>query len=437
MRVDRIATVARREYLAGVRTKGFWISTLLLPVLMAAMLVVPSLLMMKTRTTLRLAIVDQTAGVGARVAAALGAAEEKPDAKGPLGRDARAEISRFAVELRAPGADPEVQRAALDREVLAGAIDAWIWIGAAALEGAEVPYHAENVSNFVTQNALERALTRAASATRLEAAGIDPATVEKLSGEVELETVRVSAEGARKEEGAAGFALAFFLFFLLYTVTLMYGSQVMNGVLEEKTSRIVEVVLSTVKPFELLAGKLLGIAALGLTQLGIWMATALTLSTPGTLGALSLAPSDAALPAISPALAAHFLGHFLLGFLLFAALYAAVGSAANDAKEAQQLAGFVVIFVIAPVLFLMTVINDPDSTLATVLSLVPPFTPLLMLLRIAVKTPPVWQILLGYLLTTAFVVVELWVCARIYRIGILMHGKRPTLAELGRWLRYR
>lgn len=451
MRIDAVATIARREYLAGVRTKGFWISTFLLPVMMVAMLVLPSLLMMKTRTTLRLAVVDETGRVGARLAERLSGGEDpersggKPAEADPrrprVGMpDRRPESSRFAIELRAPAGDPAAQRAALDREVLSGEIDAWIWIGADALTGGKVPYHAESVSNFVTQSVLTGALTRAVSGARLADARIDVATVDRLTADVELETSRVSAEGARQEAGLAGFALAFFLFFLLYTVTLVYGQQVMNGVLEEKTSRIVEVLLSTVRPVELLSGKLLGIAAVGLTQLGLWMVASIALSAPGAIGAIAAGgamPEGFRMPAVSPMLAVHFLAHFLLGFLLFAALYAAVGAAANDPKEAQQLAGFVVLFVVAPVFLLMTIINDPDSTLATVLSLVPPFTPLLMMLRIAVKSPPLWQILLGYALTTAFVAGLLWMCAKIYRVGILMHGKRPTLAELGRWLRYR
>ncbi|GMU63844.1 MAG: ABC transporter permease [Acidobacteriota bacterium] len=435
MRVERIATIARREYLAGVRTKGFWISTLLLPVLMAAMLFVPSLLMMKTRTTLRLAVVDETGKVGTRLAAELDAAEQAPLDASPASRDRRAESSRFAVEVRPTGANTAGERAELDREVLEGKIDAWIWIAPEALTGAKVPYHAESVSNFVTQRMLEDALTRAVSTERLGAAGIDAAKVNELTAEVDLETVRVSAEGAKREAGMTGFALAMTLFFLLYTVTLIYGQQVMNGVLEEKTSRIVEVVLATARPVELLAGKLLGIGAVGLSQLGIWMGAALLLSAPGLLASFTSLPAGVSLPAVTPALAFHFLACFLLGFLLFAALYAAVGSASNDIKEAQQLAGFVVVFVVAPVLFMFTVINDPDSTLAVALSLFPPFMPLLMMLRIAVKMPPLWQVAAGYLLTSAFVAFLIWGCARIYRVGLLMHGKRPTLPELWRWLR--
>jgi ABC-2 type transport system permease protein len=429
--------VARREYLAGVRTKAFWISTVLLPVAMLAMLVLPSLLLLKTRATLRLAVVDATGRIGARLASELGASEDAAARAATPVADRRAETARFAVELRAAGADAAAQRDALDREVLDGAIDAWIWLGDEVIAGGKVPYHAESVSNFVTQSELGRALTQAVSSARLEGAGIDPAAVAKLTEQVDLETVKVSAEGARKEAGMAGFALAYFLFFLLYMVTLLYGQQVMNGVLEEKSSRIVEVVLATVRPFELMAGKLFGIAAVGLTQLAIWLVALVVLTAPGVAGSLASLPDSMSLPTVSAAVVVHFLGHFVLGFLVFASLYAAVGAASNDVKEAQQLAAPLVVLIVLPAVLMISVINDPDSTMAVAVSLVPFFTPLLMLLRIVVKTPPAWQIAAGYVLTSAFVVFLLWVCGRIYRVGILMHGKRPTVAELGRWLRYR
>jgi ABC-2 type transport system permease protein len=160
------------------------------------------------------------------------------------------------------------------------------------------------------------------------------------------------------------------------------------------------------------------------------------LSTPAVLGAMATLPDGTQLPQVSLGLALHFFVNFLLGFFVFASLYAAIGAATNNVQEAQQLAGFLVIFLIAPVFFVVPVINDPDSTLAVVLSLIPMFTPLLMLLRIAVKMPPLWQILAGYAITTAFLVFLVWGCARIYRVGILMYGKKPTLPELWRWLRH-
>ncbi len=448
MRVDRIVTIGRREYLAGVRGRAFWITTALLPVMMVAMLVLPSLLLAKTRATLRLAVVDVTGGVGQQLidqlsggrstAATKGSAGSPEEAAGGKSAPAVASraVARFAAELRQVPADTEAARAELDGEVLAGKIDAWIWIDRSVMEGGTVPYHAESVSNFVTQKVLEESLTRAVSAARLADAGIDSGEVARLTRAVDLDTVRVSATGAHKEASMAGFALAYFLFFLLYIVTLLYGQQVMSSVLEEKTSRIVEVVLSTARPVELMTGKLFGIALVGLTQLAIWFTVLVALTAPGVAASLVALPEGVTIPTVSVGIMIHFFALFLLGFFLFASLYAAVGAASNDLREAQQLASMIVIFVVLPVFLMFSVINDPDSTMAVVASLIPPFTPLLMLLRIVVKTPPVWQIALGYVLTAGFVAGLLWACGKIYRIGILMHGKRPTFRELGRWLRY-
>ena len=442
MRPSVVEVIARREYLARVKTKGYWLATIILPLFMAAMIFLPSLLIMKSRGTHRMAIVDETGQVGTQLVAELTRREaETEPAKGGRQleqmqkKSEREQRAQFEVELVPPGADRVAQRAALDARLLAGEIDSWIRIGPESIEKSAVEYRAESVSNFLTQRRLEDALSEVVGRSRLEAAGLDAQKVGELTKEVELDTVRVSAEGSRAEAGMAGFFLAYFLFFLLYMVVAIYGAQVMNGVIEEKTSRVVEVVLSTVKPFELMLGKLFGIGLAGLTQLAIWLGAMLALTSPALIGALAWVSSDN-LPQVAPAVVVHFLLHFLLGFFFFATLYAAIGSACNNVQEAQQFAGVVVVFLVAPAVMMVPVINDPDSTMAVVLSLIPPLTPLLMMLRIAVKMPPLWQILLGYVLSASFTTFLVWVCSRIYRVGILMYGKKPTFRELWRWLRY-
>jgi ABC-2 type transport system permease protein len=439
MRLDHVVTILKREYLTRVRSKGFWIATLLLPLAMAALVVLPSLIAMKTRARLAMAVVDELGGVASELEARL-TVRERAGAVGEAVAAAQGERpadASFSVEVLAPAADAVAQRAELDRRVLAGEIDAWLWISPAGLEKDQVEYHAESVSNFITQGRLERALSEVVAEARLARAGFDASRVAALTRDVELDTVRVSAEGSRQEAGMAGFFLAYFLFFLLYTVVAIYGQQVMNGVLEEKNTRIVEVLIAIVKPLELMVGKLAGIGAAGLTQLAVWMVAMFVLSAPGLVGALAFGGGGGfQIPPVTAPLVVHFLLLFLLGFFLFSSIYAAIGAATNNAQEAQQFAGIVIPLLVGPVLFMMPVINDPDSTLSVVLSLIPPFTPLLMMLRIAVKMPPLWQILAGYLLTAAFVAFLVWLCARIYRIGILMYGKKPTFAELWRWIRY-
>jgi ABC-2 type transport system permease protein len=425
MQLDQLRVIAKREYLTRIKTKGFWISTVLLPALMAAWLVVPSLVVDRAGATQKLVLVDLTGRLGDAVVQKLGESE------GPRERRVR-----FDVTIAPPEPDPEAQRRELDRRLLAGEIGAWVWIDAEGLARDRIEYHAENVSNWLTQRALETTLAGAVLEMRLVDAGLDPAQTAQLARKVELEAVRVSEEGSRAEAGAEGFVLAFGVFFTLYLVLILYGQYVLQGVLEEKSSRIAEVVLSAVRPAELMGGKLLGIGLLGLTQLAIWAATSLVLTAPGLVSAMALAPEGMTLPQVPLLLLVHFFLHFLLGYFLYASFYAMVGAAFNDTQEAQQLASVAMIFLVAPVMFLMPVINDPGSTLAVVTSLIPPMTPLLMPLRMALKMPPWWQIALGYLLGVAFTAGVVWLSGRVYRVGILMYGKKPTIPELVRWARH-
>lgn len=423
--MNGLAIIAKREYAARIRSKGFWISTIALPVLMAAWAILPSLILSKTKADQRLAVVDLTGTLASRLSKELAGIAERT----------RDRVS-FELEIVEPAIAPAELRAELDRRTLAQEIDAWLWISADALEQGVVEYHAESLSNFITQNALERALSRVARRERFGRAGFDAKAIEELSDSIDLETVKVAEDGGREDGGLGGFALAVGLFIILYTTTLIYGQQVMLGVLDEKSSRVVEVLVSSVKPIELLTGKLVGIGLIGLTQLSIWLLTAILLTAPGLVAAVSFLPEGLNLPTITAAIGINFILLFLLGYFLYSSFYAMVGSAFNNPQEAQQLASLAVVFIVLPWIFFMPILNDPDSTLAIVTSLIPPFTPSLMMLRIATKMPPLWQILLAYTLTVAACFGMMWLSARVYRVGILMYGKKPTFRELWRWIRY-
>ncbi len=424
MRIDKTMVIARREYKSRIQSKGFWLATLAIPLLMGALIFVPSLLISKTKTSQRLALLDLTG----KVADAF--VEQMKD--DPSGRS----LAEFELEVVEPKSDVDAQILELDEGVRKQEIDAWVYIPADVFDSSRVEYHAESVSNVITQSELGRSLSRVVRKARLTDAGFDAEVVGELIRGVELATVRVSEDGAAEERGEGGFFLAYGLFFLLYMVLVLYGQQVLTGVLEEKSSRVVEVVISAVRPFELMLGKLLGIGGIGLTQLGIWLGTLAAVTAPGVVATLTWLPDEVDIPALGLPVMLHFMGHFLMGFFLYSALYAAIGAAFNNVQEAQQFSTVVVMFLIAPMMIFIVILNDPDSTLAVVSSLIPFFTPLLMLLRIAVKMPPWWQIALGYLLTTATTIFMIAVCARIYRVGILMHGKKPTIKEMWKWLRY-
>jgi ABC-2 type transport system permease protein len=444
MRLENVFVVLKREYLQRIRNKGFWIATLAIPLFVATMTTLPSLLLLKSRTHQTIVVVDATGrGVGEALAQVEKAKTEapKPQETAPRRRmpgerdSPESRMADFNIETQAPAADPQAQRRALDAQVRNGKIDAWVWISPGVLTGVPVEYHARNTTNFLTQETLKGDLTEVVRRLRLQQAGIDPARLEELTKRVELDAQQVP--GARASGGGlVGLFFAIALFLLLYMSILIWGQQVMTGVLEEKGTRVIEVLISAITPFELMMGKLLGICLVGLTQLGIWLGTMVVLTAPGIVTSLAFLPAGTKLPSLTVGMLANLVLLFILGFFAYATLYAAIGSAFNNLQEAQQVASIAVVFVVAPVLVLNPIINDPNSTLAVTMSLIPLFTPLVMPLRIAIEMPPAWQLALAYVLTLAFVIGMVWICSRIYRVGILMYGKKPTLQEIWRWTRY-
>ena len=420
MQLRNVRIIAKREYLSRIKSKGFWLATIALPLLMTAMMVVPSLVMSKTQATQKIALVDTTDTVANELVASL----ERS------GTQAIFEVERIKLT-----GDEQALRADLDARVLDADIAAWIWVSNETLENDSIEYHAESVSNLLTQQILSSKVSEVVRGMRLAEAGFDVEAIGELSRSISLSTVRISEEGSQEEGGGFAFVVAIALFLMLYMTIIIYGTQVMLGVLEEKASRVVEVMLSAVAPIDLMAGKLFGIGCVALTQLSIWISTAFVITSPAML-ALSPLPEGFVLPSLSPVVIAHFFGYFLLGFALFASFYAMIGSAFNNQQEAQQMSSIGVVFLIAPMMVFMPVLNDPDGTLAVTMSLFPLFTPLLMILRIAVKMPPLWQVALSYILTLVTCGAMVWLAARVYRVGILMYGKKPSLKELWRWIRY-
>ncbi len=444
MRAENVRVIALREYWARVRTMGFWIATAGLPVLMVAVLLLPAFLLTRTTGAHRMVVVDATGKVGEALVAGLSGAPERPAAAERLepalpsadGASIESRLGGFVPTLEPPAADVERQRADLDRRVLAGEIDAWVWIDGAGLAADRIEYHAESVSNFVTQERLERAAWAAIRSHRLAEAGLDRQQIDRLGRSVALTTMRVTEVGSREEQPATGVVLAWVLFFLLYIAIMLYGQQVMLGVIEEKSSRIVEIIVATTRPVELMLGKLIGICCVALTQLGIWLGTVVALTLPPVVARVGWLSAYPDIPTLAPSLIVHFFCFFILGFALYSSFYGAVGAAFDNVQEAQQFAIVGSLLTVVPILLFGMVLNEPDSTLSVVSSLVPLFTPLLMLLRLAVKAPPWWQVALGYLLTALLTWAMVWISGRVYRVGILMYGKKPSLPEIWRWIRY-
>jgi len=202
-------------------------------------------------------------------------------------------------------------------------------------------------------------------------------------------------------------------------------------VLEEKTSRVFEVLLSSVRPMELMAGKILGVAAVGLTQFAIWF---VMFSAAGGYISMAAAKFELGSLSVPPSLLVYFAIFFVLGYLLFSSMYAAVGAASNSDQEAQQMQLLILPFILVPIISMNMVIRNPSGAAAQGMSLFPLFTPILMFMRICVEAPPFPEIALSIALLALTTMGMMWLCGRIYRVGILMYGKRPTLPELVRWI---
>ena len=420
--MNKIAAVIHREYLAHVRSKGFFIATLLAPVLMSAMILLPGLLAtMSTGEQWTVSVIDPTGRIFPSLQEALG--DTLKD-------------GRPAFILRDVTVGPEeleTVKAALSDRVAGKSLSGYLVIDPQILSAGKAEFYAANVGDFNTLGRIEDALDRIVVELRLNEEGLDAERIGRLTRSIELKTLKVSRTGQEESGFGRMFQTTFLFVFFLYMTILLYGVTVMRGVIEEKSSRIVEILLSSLKPSQLMAGKILGIGCVGLTQYAIWIAFGLLLTTLGA-AYLGLGGIVAAIP---PTTFLYFILFYLLGYFLYATLYAGIGAVCTPEQEAQQSQFPVIAMLIVPLLLITMIIKNPDGIASTVLSLIPFFSPMLMFLRINVGAPSMGQILGSIALLLAAIMVMIWVVARIFRVGLLMYGKKPSLPEVLRWVRAR
>ena len=415
----KVWAVIRREFVERVRSKWFWISALLGPVFFGGMIVVPVLLA-GAGGTRRIAVVDGTTGAfGARVVAEL--------RHGKIFRATRVPAGAGVVD-------------SVTQLVGAKQLDGFLIVTDAVVETGTAEYRASNVSSFRDVAELQDVLARLAVAARLERQGVDPTLVGRAQLRISLETKKISGSKTTGESAAQSFALAYVMGVVLFLVITIYGVNVMSSVVEEKTTRIVEVLVSSLRPFQLMIGKVLGVGAVSLFQFVLWgLGAKLLLSQRRALlaglGGVDEARQVFQMPHLSAATLGVFLSYFLGGFFLYSAMYAAVGAMSSNEQEARQAQQPVMFLLLIAYVSMFGLMNNPESTYAVTLSLIPFTAPIAMPVRWAASTVPVDELAgsLGLLLTG--IVAVTWVAARIYRVGILMTGKRPSLKELVRWVR--
>jgi ABC-2 type transport system permease protein len=416
-----IWVILRREYLAKVTTKGFWIATALFPLLIFASAVLPSLIAQKGKGSSEpILVVDLIGDFYPMVQASLLAMQ--PAERLPLKQE--------TAETR----DVLTLMTGLNRRAELGYIQGYIVVDHEAVTAEkELIYFARNPSSIVMNERLGVLMRNAVTRYRLAKAGVSDQQIATAFLRVRFGVQKATNDPARRETDTAALFMTFGLVLAMYASLTIYGVHVLRGVLEEKSSRIVEIIISSVSSTDLMLGKIFGIGAVGLTQVCIWSICSFLVTAPQLVLALSISPVR--MPAVHVTTAIFLPVYFLLGYLLFSTIFAAIGAMFSSEEDAQQMVVVAQLIVATPLFLFLPVLSNPSGMLATTLSLIP-FLGTLMYLRIVTETPPGWQIALSIALIVATILVMAWLTAKIYRVGILMYGKKPTLPELWSWLRH-
>ncbi len=427
MNWKKIFAIVRREYVERVRTKAFWIGTLVIPLLFLGYIGISIATARKSGGERKLAVIDVGGDLydGFAKDVAAREAEEKKKAQGPY--------PQWAIERRPVTGTLAETKAALNKDIREEKIHAYVVLDPAELKAGNAEYYATTVSEFIAMGVVERSINRTVQRQKIAARGFPPELADELEARVDLKAFKVTQKGVDEEKGAGIFAAIIFLT-ILYATMFMYGYQVMRGVLEEKTNRIVEIVVASVRPTELMIGKIIGIGLVGLTQYFVWSLVAMNLSLPGI--ASIVASGSMGMPRIPLSMIGFFILYFLLGYFLYASVYTAIAAPFNSDQEAQQLAMIPMVLIISGMAVLNGVLANPSGGLAIFFSIFPFTSPLIMFLRTAISEVPAWQVLASVAASILTTVAIAWFAGRIYRIGIFMYGKKPTIPEILRWARY-
>lgn len=423
--------VAKNEFMKRVKTRWFVFTTLLGPIVLVAFFAV----------------------IGFVSASAIEGGESTILVLDETGRMA-SELNDPEGKLSFVASDAAEDN--LRERVLAGEADGYLVLPAGLINGeAGARYYSTEGGGVSSFNFDLRNIIRGTVRTlRLQDQQVAPEVYDIINASVGLETIKLSDEGEEQGSSAAYAIVGGIMGFLIYITMLIYGSVVMQGVIQEKMNRVVEIIVSSVKPFQLLMGKVLGIGAMGLVQMSFWA----ILIAGGTMGSgfiISLfvdtnnlnLPDTATqaevldavgfqIPDLGPEVFVFFVIYFLLGYLLYATLFAGIGSAVEQQQDAQSLTLPVMMPIIVSIVFLQAVIEAPNSMLSVVLSLIPFTAPIPMVVRVAMIDVPIWQLALSLTLLAGTFVGAIWVSSRIYRVGILSYGKKPSLKEIIKWMRY-
>ena len=447
--MNKFLAVVKHEYRKVVLKWSFLIGTLLMPFIAVLISLVPLIIFSIKSGPTRIAVADQTGNVLPRLQDNLSAERMMEKAKAAaseqfknipasqqdkMRNNAAQFIQDFMIEpVATAGKSESEMRSEMLEQINRGELDAYLIIPSDIEDpNAKYEFRSRKGSDFISNDTFTDALNDAVRSQRLSNAHIDEAKLASLNERINLDSKGLDESGAEKDNSAV-FAASFVIGLMIYVTLAIYGQAIMGAVVEEKETRIAEILFSSARPFELMMGKLVGVGLAGLTQFSIWLGTAVTVITVAAFQT-DLRPILASLPAISPLMIALFLGFFLVGFFLYASIFALIGSMVTTVQEGGQFAFPPILIMLAAFYFCFAVIRDPNSSLSFWVSIAPFMAPITMPVRILAEMPPYWQIGLSFFVNIAAIAAMAWLASRVYRVGMLMYGKRATIPEMLKWI---
>jgi ABC-2 type transport system permease protein len=420
--MKKLWVLIRKEYRTIVRTKGFAIGTVLTPVFLGAMLFLPGLLAQRGESRTSAVGILEVNGERMRSLSDRMVTDTLPNGE-----------PRWHVEYHSIAtADTAELMARWTQAALHDRLDAFIVCDSSIWAGEDVPYYAANVSRLNLFRDLRSELTDFVVSGRLADAGLDPQLTRALTARVDLETNKVGATGRSKADFLSDYFGGLLFTMIMMMVIITYGNTLMRSVIDERNSRIVEVMVSSVKASQIMGSKILGLGAASLTQVAVWILMGALMAG----GGFGLTYIGGAATIFSPSFALWFVIFLILGFALFACLFAFIGATVPTEQDAQHFVGPITMTLVLPIVIEFAIIDNPNATWIRVLSFLPPFSPSIMLMRQTFARIDLWEPLLAAAILVVVTVGVAWFSGRVFRIGILMTGKRPTLPEIMKWVRY-
>jgi len=429
-------TIVKAEYTQVVKKKSFIVGIILTPAFMILVTVLPALLADRgVSEPVRYAVVDiDGQGIGQRFAQAL--------TRYKLDNDSTTDAYNLTRLYSVSTAEPDQidsLRSGLDSAIANGTLKYYVVIYPGVVHNDSALLVSKSI-NFRTAARFDARISGILSEIRLEHSNINLPVDSVMTMTRRVEMLETSPGGKKREFVSVYFG-AFIFIMIIFMSVIGFGQILMRSVIEEKNSRIMEVLVSSVSPFQLMLGKVVGLGAANLTQIAIWVGIGVMIFS--NRAALSV-PAEVADIVFNPILIVFFVIFLIIAYVMYASIFAFIGSICNSDKEAQNFMFPIIISLMLPILLLMYIIQEPDSTLSVVLSMIPILTPTMMIARLNIAAPETFNIadpiilqaVIGVVVALAFTVFLVWVTARVFRIGILMYGKRPTLPEIFKWVRY-